>query len=513
MALVSTISCVKGVIVLELNTYVVLNEEELVSSNLGGSNEGTVMGDEGLELPSKFLSLDPVDHETTERSTSSNTVVSVDVLEVVTNVFPDLEEILVWSTTPVVGDVISQLLAETSATSWVGSNNNVSLVSPNSWVPAGAPVVTPRTLRTTVDEESEWVDLVLVETSWLDDPGVDLGTGAIDPEGLDVIWTKALELRIMLVGVEELPVGTAWSGNLVEGVGPQGITGDQDGLRAADKGERADGTIVLDCRRHVVIAGIRWEGEELASGVLLSSDVESSSVGGPLDRLRRSVPVAGNSLDGLVRANLSNMDDSAVRLIVLGGHLKVGNSLAVRREYRAGGSALNAMGSTRSVALVDRLSNLGAIMWNGEDVTGGEVGLWKLWGLAHESDGLAIWGEVVVTRTSEGWVRRFSVLDGLNEVLQFSVEAVFVAVLGKGTREDSVELSANIGIPVTNEEAVIDASRANWLLNSGLIVEVTLCGGLTVTNEVDLVARLGELKTLEGSRDGTSLVANAGVSK
>ncbi|EZF78110.1 hypothetical protein H105_00740 [Trichophyton soudanense CBS 452.61] len=495
-----------------VNTYVVFNEEELVSSDLGGSNEGTVMGDEGLELASEVLSLDPVDHETTEGGTGSNTVVSVNVLDVVVDVFPDLDKILVWSTTPVVGDVVGQLLAETSATSWVRSNDNVSLVSPDAWVPAGAPVVTPGALRTTVDEESKWVDLVLIETGWLDDPRVDLGASTIDPERLNIVGTKTLELRIMLVGIEELAVRAVGSSNLVESVGPERVTADEDRFGAADEVKRADGTVVLDNSRLVVVASISGEGEELSGSVVLSSDVEGAAIRRPLDSLGRTVPVAGNALNWLVSANLSNVDDTAVRLVVLSCHLEVGNSLAIWREDWAGGSTLNALWSARTIALVNGLSDAGTIVWNEEDVRGGEVGLWKLWGLAHEGDGLAIRGEIVVTRAAEWWVRRLSVLDGLNEVLELAIEAVLVSALGESTREDGIELSPNIGIPVANEKTVVDASRADSLLSGGLIVEVTLSCGLTVTNEVDLVSGLGKLEARERSVDGTGLVAVAIVS-
>lgn len=476
-----------------MNTYVVFNEEELVSSDLGGSNEGTVVGDEGLELASEVMSLDPVDHETTEGGTGSNTVVSVNVLDVVADMFPDLDKILVWSTTPVVGDVVGQLLAETSATSWVRSNDNVSLVSPDAWVPAGAPAVTPGALRTTVDEESKWVDLVLIETGWLDDPRVDLGAGTINPERLNIIWTETLELRIMLVGIEELAVGAAGGSNLEESVGPERVAADEDRLGAADKVERADGTVVLDNSRLVAVTSISWEGEELSGSVVLSSDVESAAIRRPLDNLGGTIPVAGNALNWLVRANLSNVDDTAVRLVVLGCHLEVGNSLAIWREDWAGGSTLNTLWSARTIALVDGLGDARTVVWNDEDVSGGEVGFWKLWGLAHEGDGLAIGGEIVVTRSAKWWVRRLSVLDGVNEVLELAIEAVLVAALGESAREDGIELSANIGIPVTNEKTVVDASRADSLLSGGLVVEVALSCGLTVTNEVDLVSGLSEL--------------------
>ena len=75
------------------------HEEELFSGDLCGTDEGSVMGNHGLEFSAQILTLDPVDHEATETGTGSNAVLNVDVIEVVADVFPAFDEILVWSTT------------------------------------------------------------------------------------------------------------------------------------------------------------------------------------------------------------------------------------------------------------------------------------------------------------------------------------------------------------------------------------------------------------------------------
>lgn len=61
-----------------------LHEEELLGGDLGGADEGSVMGNDGLEVSTEVLALDPVDHEAAETGTGKDTVLEVNVIEVIT---------------------------------------------------------------------------------------------------------------------------------------------------------------------------------------------------------------------------------------------------------------------------------------------------------------------------------------------------------------------------------------------------------------------------------------------
>lgn len=156
----------------EVDTYVVVDEEELFSADLACAHPSSVVGDGGLKVATEWCANDPVHHEATERGTGSNAVLDINVVEVVTNILPAENEVLERSTTPVVLDVVNELLAKASAAGGVGGHNDVTLVSPNTGVPASAPAVGPRALGTTVDEEGKRVFLLGVESGWLDDPSM-----------------------------------------------------------------------------------------------------------------------------------------------------------------------------------------------------------------------------------------------------------------------------------------------------------------------------------------------------
>ena len=130
------------------------------------------MSDGSLEVATEFRANDPVHHEATEGGASSNAVFNINVVKVVANILPAELKVLERSTTPVVLDIINELLAKASAAGRVGGHNDVALVSPNTGVPASAPAVGPRALGTAVDEESKGVFLFRIESSWLDDPSM-----------------------------------------------------------------------------------------------------------------------------------------------------------------------------------------------------------------------------------------------------------------------------------------------------------------------------------------------------
>jgi hypothetical protein len=74
-------------------THVMVHEPKLLSSNLGRADESAVMCDHGFEIPSKVLAVNPIDHEATVARTSSNSVLNINVFEIVADVFPALDKI------------------------------------------------------------------------------------------------------------------------------------------------------------------------------------------------------------------------------------------------------------------------------------------------------------------------------------------------------------------------------------------------------------------------------------
>lgn len=72
-----------------------LHEPQLLGGDLRIGHEGAVVGDQGLELATEIASLDPVDHESSEAGSSGNSVVGVDEVKVVADVFPALDEVVV----------------------------------------------------------------------------------------------------------------------------------------------------------------------------------------------------------------------------------------------------------------------------------------------------------------------------------------------------------------------------------------------------------------------------------
>jgi hypothetical protein len=131
------------------------------------------VADQGLEFTTERVALDPIDHETTVTSTSCHSMVCVNEVEVVADILPTLDQVVVgiatcWilafeeerphkSHTPVVCDHISQLITKAGTSSWIRCNHHVSLVSEGLVVPSTAPGIAPRALWTTVNVEKKRV--------------------------------------------------------------------------------------------------------------------------------------------------------------------------------------------------------------------------------------------------------------------------------------------------------------------------------------------------------------------
>lgn len=55
------------------------------------------MGNESFEVATKWLPLDPVDHESTIAGSKSNTIIGVNIIKIVPDILPALDKVFVGS--------------------------------------------------------------------------------------------------------------------------------------------------------------------------------------------------------------------------------------------------------------------------------------------------------------------------------------------------------------------------------------------------------------------------------
>ena len=153
------------------------------------------MGNQRLELPTQRIALDPVDHEPTKTGSSCHTFFSIDVRDVVTDIFPAFHKVNVWGSawsvnvsilasfytshvmtglTPVILNSICQVLPKSDTSCRIRCNDDVALVSEDLGVPPATPAIAPGALWTTVNVEAERIGLGLVESLRIDNPGLNL---------------------------------------------------------------------------------------------------------------------------------------------------------------------------------------------------------------------------------------------------------------------------------------------------------------------------------------------------
>lgn len=88
---------------------VVLNEPDFVCAVGGDLVNFAVVADESFEFAAEGVALDPVDHVATEGGAGGDSAVRVDVVDVVTEVLEDLNEVSVGAATPVCLDLDGEL--------------------------------------------------------------------------------------------------------------------------------------------------------------------------------------------------------------------------------------------------------------------------------------------------------------------------------------------------------------------------------------------------------------------
>jgi hypothetical protein len=488
----------------------VQHEEELLGAKVRVGGGYTVVADKSLELVAEVVALDPVGHVAAVRGTGFDGVAGVDEGHGVADVVEGVDQILVRVGLPVAGDSVRKFLTVASGASGVGHDHDVALVSPDLGVPAGGPRVGPETLRTTVNEESEVVDLALVEAFGVDNVTLLLvAGGSLVPEELLVFRSKARKFGVDLVGLVQV-VGLAFGSDGVDhSGGPNGAGRDQS-IAVGQNEEVSDRSRVSDVLRLVVVTSVSWDNEESGGANVVTSDVQLAAVGAPLDARGRGVPVACKKSD-IASLNICNVQLGPVRLVVNAVHLVVGNSLSGRRPDRGSRGTLCLLRSLAARA-VELLCNSGTVVGHKVEVAGGEVGLGELGSLGHEDDLRSVRAQVIVARATEGLVGNFGTSDrsfhALEEVRQVAGKGELGGVaLGQGTSEDGEALLGDVRVPVADPDVVVKATRGKrsagkLLVVGGAIVGVCLC----VDDKVDATGRGARgLQAGEGSRKAGNL--------
>lgn len=72
-----------------------LNEPELFGGDLCIGNEGSIVAHQCLEFTTQRVTLDPVDHEPTITGARCHTAIGINEVEVIADVFPTLDQVVV----------------------------------------------------------------------------------------------------------------------------------------------------------------------------------------------------------------------------------------------------------------------------------------------------------------------------------------------------------------------------------------------------------------------------------
>jgi hypothetical protein len=89
-----------------------MNEPELFGSILGEGVKRTVVGEDGFELPSEVVGLNPACQISSIGGPNGDGSVGVDVWQASLNVSPTQDKILIWSTSPLILNAVSKILSE-----------------------------------------------------------------------------------------------------------------------------------------------------------------------------------------------------------------------------------------------------------------------------------------------------------------------------------------------------------------------------------------------------------------
>jgi hypothetical protein len=116
----------------------------------------------------------PIDHVASITSTQCDRAIVVRFWHVLADPVEDVDNVLIWITSPVATDRISKVLTVAGTSGRIRGNHNVSLFSKDGRVPPGGPRVQPCTLRTAVNQVRHRIFPVAIKVTRSYDDAVDL---------------------------------------------------------------------------------------------------------------------------------------------------------------------------------------------------------------------------------------------------------------------------------------------------------------------------------------------------
>lgn len=344
--------------------------------------------------------------------------------------------------------------------------------------------------------------------------GAYIGEVALEVELVDVIGSETLELGVDFVRRGDL-LGDSLlrAGGVDVPVRPHGRASDKDG-GMREKIESRDRAAVGEALGLEMVARMGRDREEPGASFVFGSNEQIVAIRSPLDRTWGAVPVLRDRANSPLRANGIHEDPLAIRLVVDFLHLEIADLATIRREGRASGVALETVRGTRAIRAVDSERLRGSIMGREVNIRRGVVTLGELGGLGFESDPFSIRGEVVIRRLGVWGVRALEVLDRVHQIVDLPIRAVLVVAVDawflQSAGEHGVEGSVEPVVPVTDVDAVIDASGAQTLGGQFFVVGCSIGVGFTIHDVVDVARMCGDsLEAREGCRKGGGFVSRA----
>ncbi|KAG9796265.1 hypothetical protein KCU88_g378, partial [Aureobasidium melanogenum] len=164
----------------------------------------TIVRDEGFELSSQIVPLDPIGHVPAIRGPSFDSPIGVDVAEILVDVFPHGHQVFVWISSPLVLDGVLVSHAPASGACRIGRNHHISLVSPGLEVPSSTPRVVLTALRPAMDNESKGIFVAFVESFGENQEALDRSKTSLGIKFGYIFRTQTSQFGVHFVGVEEI---------------------------------------------------------------------------------------------------------------------------------------------------------------------------------------------------------------------------------------------------------------------------------------------------------------------
>ena len=166
----------------------------------GGEIEGTIVRDEALEAL-VVVACEVVDAEASKRCTYGCKSVFINEGQILSSIVDGREVVVHALSAPVTRDFLKPLLSEAWQTTTVRSHDNITVGSHDEEIPAVAPELGDRALRTSLAEEQGGVLLGLVEVRRQDNPCEHVfAIGGLHPALLDGGLCQLIEDVLVLEG-------------------------------------------------------------------------------------------------------------------------------------------------------------------------------------------------------------------------------------------------------------------------------------------------------------------------